>query len=52
MEERKGAIVHSTEEDALWEDSDIELSADDLGHPEPRDRRYTILVDNIVLFSV
>jgi hypothetical protein len=34
MEERKGTIVHS-KNDALWEDSDKELSADDLGHPGP-----------------
>jgi hypothetical protein len=47
MEERKGANVHGTVDDALWEDSDEELSADDLGHPGPSDGQYTILADKI-----
>jgi hypothetical protein len=36
-EDTKGAIVHGKDDDALWEDSDKELSDDDLGHPRPSD---------------
>jgi hypothetical protein len=32
VEETKGAIVYGREDDALWEDSDEELSDDDHGH--------------------
>jgi hypothetical protein len=46
MKERNGAIVHGTE-DALWEESDKELSADDLGHPGPSGRWYTILAHKL-----
>jgi hypothetical protein len=31
-EETKGAILHSKEDDALWENSDKELLYDNLGH--------------------
>jgi hypothetical protein len=37
MKERKGATVHGRVDDALWEDSDQELSADDLGYQGPSD---------------
>jgi hypothetical protein len=37
-EETKGTTEHGTEDDALWEHSDKELSDDDFGHPRPSDR--------------
>jgi hypothetical protein len=47
MEGTKGAVVHGTEDDALWEDSDKDLSVDGLGHPGCSDRQYTILAHKI-----
>jgi hypothetical protein len=34
---KQGAVVHNMEDDALWKDSDKELSGDDFGHPGPSD---------------
>jgi hypothetical protein len=45
VEVTEGTTVHGTENDALWEDSDKELSYDDLGHPGPSDSWWKILAD-------
>jgi hypothetical protein len=34
---KQGAVVRNVEDDALWRDSDKELSGDDFGHSGPSD---------------